>query len=117
MQSINHKTVFVLDHTPYFGISGENPIDLAFIRNPPRTQYPIHIPPITKSLWTCCVEASVEYCRIVWDLFPTGKLVFDSFIHFKYTFKCNCEIFYRYDLSFRTQLLILSTHGICPHKI
>ena len=25
---------------------------------------------ISKSLWTCCVEAIVEYCRVVFDLFP-----------------------------------------------
>ena len=25
---------------------------------------------ISKSLWSCCVEAVVEYCRIVFDLFP-----------------------------------------------
>ena len=25
---------------------------------------------ISKSLWTCCVEAVTEYCRIVFDLFP-----------------------------------------------
>ena len=25
---------------------------------------------ITKTLWTCCVEAVTEYCRIIFDLFP-----------------------------------------------
>ncbi len=25
---------------------------------------------ISKSLWTCCVEAVTEYCRIIFDLFP-----------------------------------------------
>ena len=25
---------------------------------------------ISKSLWTCCVEAVCDYCRIVFDLFP-----------------------------------------------
>lgn len=63
MAENNVKTVFVLDHTPYFGISGENYIDLGKIN------------PISKSLWTSTVESSVEYCRIVWDLFPSGKLV------------------------------------------
>ncbi|XP_055523841.1 protein asunder [Wyeomyia smithii] len=69
MNEFNHKTVFVLDHTPYFGISCEAPIDCEFIKSK------IPIPPISKSLWTCAVEASVEYCRIAWDLFPTGKLI------------------------------------------
>lgn len=64
MNEINHKTVFVLDHSPYFGISAESILELVATG-----------PPISKSLWTCSVEASVEYCRIVWDLFPNGKLV------------------------------------------
>lgn len=62
----NCKTVFVLDHTPYFGIAGEDPFYLE-LRN--------STVPIKKSLWTSCVESSLEYCRIVWDLFPTGKLI------------------------------------------
>lgn len=28
-----------------------------------------------QSLWTTSVETAAEYCRIVWDLFPTGKMV------------------------------------------
>lgn len=62
----NNKTVFVLDHTPYFGISGEEPffIDLRGSRIP-----------VKKSLWSNSVESAIEYCRIVWDLFPSGKLV------------------------------------------
>lgn len=30
---------------------------------------------LSKSLWTCAVESSIEYCRIVWDLFPGKKHV------------------------------------------
>jgi hypothetical protein len=69
----NHKTVFVLDHTPYFGISCESPIELEFLK----ARGPGFIPmtPICKSLWTSSVESAIEYCRIVWDLFPQGKLV------------------------------------------
>jgi len=43
-----------------------------------RTQGPgifIPVPPISKSLWTCTAEACFEYCRIVWDIFPSGKLI------------------------------------------
>lgn len=69
MNSSNRKTVFVLDHTQYFGISGEDDLDLDFGKNKGS------LPPISKSLWTCSVESSAEYCRIVWDLFPTGKLI------------------------------------------
>lgn len=32
MCEINHKTVFVLDHTQYFGISSKNLIDLDFVK-------------------------------------------------------------------------------------
>ena len=31
--------------------------------------------PVYKSIWTCMVEASVEYCRVVYDLFPSYNLV------------------------------------------
>lgn len=70
---VNHKTIFVLDHTPYFGISSEYPIDFDVSKGRGTGQVPL--PPICKSLWTCSVEAAVEYCRIVWDLFPESKLV------------------------------------------
>ncbi|CAH0719407.1 unnamed protein product, partial [Brenthis ino] len=69
----NHKTIFVLDHTPYFGISSDNPIDFDLSKS--RGPGYVPLPPVCKSLWTCSVEAAVEYCRIVWDLFPEGKLV------------------------------------------
>ncbi|XP_053607840.1 protein asunder isoform X1 [Plodia interpunctella] len=69
----NHKTIFVLDHTPYFGISSDYPID--FDSSKSRGPGYVPLPPVCKSLWTCSVEAAVEYCRIVWDLFPEGKLV------------------------------------------
>ncbi|XP_066140597.1 integrator complex subunit 13 [Euwallacea fornicatus] len=69
----NHKTVFVLDHTPYFGISCENPIEFEFLKG--RSPSFIPMTPISKTLWTSSVESAIEYCRIVWDLFPTGKLV------------------------------------------
>lgn len=72
MEEHNHKTVFVLDHTQYFGISGECLLDLDFGKSKGAT---LPLPAISKSLWTCSVESSLEYCRIVWDLFPTGKLV------------------------------------------
>ncbi|XP_013199394.2 protein asunder isoform X2 [Amyelois transitella] len=69
----NHKTIFVLDHSPYFGMSSEHPID--FDSSKTRGPGYVTLQPVCKSLWTCSVEAAVEYCRIVWDLFPEGKLV------------------------------------------
>jgi len=74
MYPANHKTIFVLDHTPYFGISTECPLEFDFLKS--RGQNLIPLAPVCKSLWTTSVEASLEYCRIVWDLFPTGKLVY-----------------------------------------
>lgn len=78
---LSDKTVFVLDHTQYFGISCENQLDLDFGKHKMSAGAAVPLPFISKSLWTCSVESSVEYCRIVWDLFPTGKLVrfFDCF--------------------------------------
>ncbi|KAJ9581248.1 hypothetical protein L9F63_023574 [Diploptera punctata] len=73
MYPSNHKTVFVLDHTQYFGISCDFMMEFDFSKS----RGPAFIPlaPISKSLWTCSVEAAIEYCRIVWDLFPQGKLI------------------------------------------
>lgn len=87
MCEINHKTVFVLDHTQYFGISSKNLIDLDFVKSKTPSGPPL--PPISKSLWTCSVEASVEYCRIVWDLFPTGKLVILTYLQFNHSIFLN----------------------------
>lgn len=70
----SHKTIFVLDHTPYFGISSEDLLEFDFTK----ARGPGFIPlaPIVKSLWTCIVEAALEYCRAVWDIFPLhNKLV------------------------------------------
>lgn len=78
MYSTNHKTIFVLDHTPYFGLSSDFPIDFDLSKS--RGPGYVPLPPICKSLWTCSVEAAVEYCRIVWDLFPEGKLVRSTYI-------------------------------------
>lgn len=68
----NHKTVFLLDHTPYFGISCGVQLEFGYTKGRPGF---IPLSPISKSLWTCAVEAAVDYCRIVWDLFPEGKLI------------------------------------------
>lgn len=68
----NHKTVFLLDHTPYFGISCGVNLEFGYTKGRPGF---IPLSPISKSLWTCAVEAAMDYCRIVWDLFPEGKLI------------------------------------------
>lgn len=72
MLDTNHKTIFILDHTQYFSIPSENYIDLDCLKSKGTSSY---APTLSKSLWTCSVEGAIEYSRIVWDLFPKGKLV------------------------------------------
>lgn len=82
MYPANHKTVFVLDHTPQFGSSYDSVVELD-MGNKPRGLSMIPLSPIFKSLWTASVEAALEYCRIVWDLFPEKKYVcILHFLHF-----------------------------------
>lgn len=69
---VNHKTTFVVDHTPYFGLASNAHIQMDFIKRPSGV---VQLPPVFKSMWTCSIESVVEYCRIVWDLFPEGKLI------------------------------------------
>jgi len=76
--SHSHKTVFVLDRGPYFLDSSRQPVDFDMFM---KVKVPGLIPlaPITKSLWTCNVEAVMEYIRIVYDIFPSNKLVSNFF--------------------------------------
>ncbi|EDW15140.1 protein asunder [Drosophila mojavensis] len=76
----NQKTIFVLDHTRYFSISSEQYISMDYLKGKPVAESPgsgssIVGTQLSKSLWTCAVESSIEYCRIVWDLFPGKKHV------------------------------------------
>uniref|UniRef100_T1P9Y3 Protein asunder n=1 Tax=Musca domestica TaxID=7370 RepID=T1P9Y3_MUSDO len=82
MYDINQKTIFVLDHTQYFSISSEDYVPLDFLKgksnnpsDPPLPASSQQNLQFSKSLWTSSVESSIEYCRIVWDLFPRGKLI------------------------------------------
>ncbi|XP_063785178.1 integrator complex subunit 13 isoform X2 [Pseudophryne corroboree] len=72
--SESHKTVFVVDHCPYMAESCRQNVDFDMLTKN-RTQGIIPLAPISKSLWTCAVEASMEYCRIMYDIFPFKKLV------------------------------------------
>ncbi|KAM6437631.1 integrator complex subunit 13 isoform 2-T2 [Liasis olivaceus] len=72
--SESHKTVFVVDHCPYMAESCRQHVEFdMLIKN--RTQGIIPLAPISRSLWTCSVESSMEYCRIMYDIFPFKKLV------------------------------------------
>ena len=71
------KTVFVIDHGPNMAFPSDQPIELDSLSKSrghgPSSFMPIT--PISKSLWTCAAEACFEYCRIVWDIYPTGRLI------------------------------------------
>ena len=71
---VEHKTVFVLDHSPVFAKSSKQSIEYdALSKN--RTPGIIPAAPITKSMWTCNVEALMEYMRVVYDIFPSDRLI------------------------------------------
>lgn len=74
MFSESHKTVFVVDHCPYMAESCRQHVEFDMLTKN-RTQGIIPLAPISKSLWTCAVESSMEYCRIMFDIFPFHKLV------------------------------------------
>uniref|UniRef100_A0A4W3INU2 Integrator complex subunit 13 n=1 Tax=Callorhinchus milii TaxID=7868 RepID=A0A4W3INU2_CALMI len=69
-----HKTVFVVDHCPYMSESCRQTVEFdMFTKN--RAPGIIPLAPISKSLWTCAVESAMEYCRIMYDIFPARKQV------------------------------------------
>lgn len=75
---INHKTVFLFDHSNNFAINCGQTFE--FDANKPKSsshqqQISHKLEPLNKSLWTCCIEAAFEYSRIVYDLFPENKLI------------------------------------------
>ncbi|KAK3774545.1 hypothetical protein RRG08_049481 [Elysia crispata] len=71
---ISHKTVFVLDRSPYFTQSCNQPIEYDVLSRSKGSGI-IPAAPITKSLWTCCIEALQEYLRIVMDIYPREKQI------------------------------------------
>lgn len=74
MFSVSHKTAFVVDHCPYMTESSRQQVECDVITKS-RAQGVIPLAPVSKSLWTCAVECSMEYCRILYDVYPTNKLV------------------------------------------
>ena len=57
-----HKTVFVLDHGPYFALPCQQ-VEYDVGRRTGPGFIPLN--PITKTVWTSAVEAVSEYCRCV----------------------------------------------------
>lgn len=74
MFSVAHKTVFVVDHCPYMAESSRQQVECDVLTKS-RGQGVIPLAPVSKSLWTCAVECSMEYCRILYDIYPLDKLV------------------------------------------
>uniref|UniRef100_A0A8C5HM67 Integrator complex subunit 13 n=1 Tax=Gouania willdenowi TaxID=441366 RepID=A0A8C5HM67_GOUWI len=74
MFSVAHKTVFVVDHCPYMAESSRQQVECDVLTKS-RAQGVIPLAPVSKSLWTCAVECSMEYCRILYDIYPRDKLI------------------------------------------
>uniref|UniRef100_A0A8C7DUM7 Integrator complex subunit 13 n=1 Tax=Oncorhynchus kisutch TaxID=8019 RepID=A0A8C7DUM7_ONCKI len=74
MFSVSHKTAFVVDHCPYMAESCRQQVECDVLTKS-RGQGMIPLAPVSKSLWTCAVECSMEYCRILYDVYPLRKLV------------------------------------------
>lgn len=80
---LNHKTLFVFDHSSYFLAScGQTfefdvPPKSKQSANPQAQASNAHLKlnPLNKSLWSCNVESAIEFARIVYDLFPENKLI------------------------------------------
>ncbi|KAM7378198.1 hypothetical protein PAMA_013206 [Pampus argenteus] len=71
---VPHKTVFVVDHCPYMAESSRQQVECDVLTKS-RAQGVIPLAPVSKSLWTCAVECSMEYCRILYDIYPKDKVV------------------------------------------
>ncbi|XP_033114593.1 integrator complex subunit 13-like [Anneissia japonica] len=71
----SHKTVIVIDHSPFFGKPCGHKIEYDMISKSRSGVSNIPIDPFYKSLWTCAVEAAFEYCRIVYDIFASDRLI------------------------------------------
>ncbi|XP_034528966.1 integrator complex subunit 13 isoform X2 [Notolabrus celidotus] len=70
----SHKTVFVVDHCPYMAESSRQQVECDVLTKS-RAHGVIPLAPVSKSLWTCAVECSMEYCRILYDIYPKDKLI------------------------------------------
>jgi hypothetical protein len=76
---INHKTIFLFDHSNYFSNSSNSRIEFDVANKKPASSSQQlnaqKLEPLNKTLWTCSIEAAFEYSRIVYDLFPENKLI------------------------------------------
>jgi hypothetical protein len=79
LATVFKKTTVILDRRPVFSSYSKVSVDLdggsASTKAKGNSKSSAQGLPIYKSIWTCMVEASVEYCRVVYDLFPSQNLV------------------------------------------
>ena len=67
---VSHKTVFVLDHSPNFSMACDV-VDFDTLKTSMQAAArQIPITSVYKTMWTSVSESILEYCRIVWDIFP-----------------------------------------------
>ena len=57
------KQVRIIEHSPCRFDT------IKFCQPQQQQSYPV-IPPVSKSLWSSASESVLEYCRVVWDIFP-----------------------------------------------
>ena len=69
------RTVIVLDHSSKFLSLSKQHIDFEGGGKKGKGKGSSASSPVFKTSWTCCLEAAVEYCRIVYDIFPNEYLV------------------------------------------
>jgi hypothetical protein len=78
---LNHKTVFLFDHSLFFANSCEQQIEFDVsvksktAQPQPQNVANFKLNPLNKTLWTCNIESAIEFSRIVYDLFPENKLI------------------------------------------
>jgi hypothetical protein len=82
MLGLSHKTVFLLDHAFQMREPCGLPIELDASTSSSRPGsssrsqfYPAVIPPVIKSLWTSVVENTLEYARILWDVYADQRVM------------------------------------------
>lgn len=86
------RTVIVLDHSSKFlGLSKQHiDFDGGGKKSKGKSSGSSGSSPVFKSCWTCSIEAAVEYCRIVYDIFPSEYLVRVYVCLFLCLFVCLC---------------------------
>lgn len=73
---INHKTIFLFDHSNYFATYSNTTVEFDVAnKNKSSSSNVQKLEPLNKTLWTSSVESAIEFSRIVYDLFPENKLI------------------------------------------